>query len=131
MLTVLAAMFAISSVAQVRPPSPLPPPQPVYNPTLAAHDVEVGKFYMKRGEIDGAIARFKDALRYKPNYAEPCLLLGQAYEQKHDSASAINYYRQYLKILPIASESKKVRKRIAELQEKEKKTGDNPSQIDH
>lgn len=131
MLTVLAAMFAISSVAQVRPPSPLPPPQPVYNPTLAAHDVEVGKFYMKRGEIDGAIARFKDALRYKPNYAEPCLLLGQAYEQKHDSASAIDYYRQYLKILPNASESKKVRKRIAELQEKEKKTGDNPSQIDH
>lgn len=86
--------------------------------------MEVGKFYMKRGDLDGAIARYKDALLHKPNYAEPCLLLGQAYEQKNDAATAIRYYEQYLKILPDTSESKKVRKRIKELQEKMKK---NPS----
>lgn len=92
-----------------------------YNPVLAAHDVEVGKFYAKRGDLEGAIARYKDALLHKPNYAEPCLLLGKAYDQKNDAATAINYYQQYLKILPDTSESKKVRKRIEELQEKVKK----------
>lgn len=88
---------------------------------LAVHDVQVGEFYMKRGDTDGAIARFKDAQLHKPNYAEPCLLLGRAYEQKHDPSTAVRYYEQYLKILPNASESKKVRKRIAELQDKMKK----------
>lgn len=91
-----------------------------YSPMLAAHDVEVGKFYQKRGDLDGAIARYKDALLHKPNYAQPCLLLGQAYEQKNDAASAIHYYQQYVKILPDTSESKKLRKRIEELQEKVK-----------
>lgn len=88
---------------------------------LAVHDVEVGKFYMKRGDVDGAIARFKDAMQHKPNYAEPCLLLGEAYEKKDDPVAAISYYRQYLKILPNAPESKKVRERMGALQEKMKK----------
>jgi Tfp pilus assembly protein PilF len=105
--------------------SPTPPPAQTqtaaYNPMLAAHDVQVGEFYMKRADTDGAIARFKDALLHKPNYAEPCLLLGRAYEQKHDPSNAIRYYQQYLKILPNASESKKVRKRIAELRNEMKK----------
>lgn len=104
-------------------PAPLPPQSetPAYNPMLAAHDVKVGEFYMRRGDTDGAIARFKDALLYKPHYAEPCLLLGRAYEKKNDPATAIHYYQQYLKILPNASESRKVRKRIADLQSKMKK----------
>lgn len=88
---------------------------------LAVHDVQVGEFYLKRDDTDGAIARFKDALLHKPNYAEPCLLLGRAYERKHDPSTAIHYYQQYLKILPDASESKRVRKRIAELQNEMKK----------
>jgi outer membrane protein assembly factor BamD (BamD/ComL family) len=84
----------------------------------AVHDVEVGKFYMKRGDVNGAIARFKDAVQYKPNYAEPCLQLGQAYEKKDDPATAIDYYQRYLKILPDTPESKKVRERIAKLEQK-------------
>lgn len=76
---------------------------------------------MRRGDTDGAIARFKDALLHKPDYAEPCLLLGRAYEAKKDPATAIHYYQQYLKILPNTSESKKVRKRIIDLQTKMKK----------
>ncbi len=111
--------------------NPAPPPAQAqtaaYNPMLAVHDIEVGEFYMKRGDIDGAIARFKDAQLHKPNYAEPCLLLGRAYEEKHDLSSAINYYEQYLKILPNTSESKKIRKRIAELQDK-MKNGESASE---
>lgn len=114
---------ACVSFAQAKPAPPQSESQPSssdYNPRLAAHDIEVGKFYQKRGDLDGAIARYKDALLHKPDYAEPCLLLGQAYEQKNDAASAIRYYQQYVKILPDTSESKKLRKRIEELQEKTK-----------
>lgn len=100
---------------------PAPSAAPQYNPMRAVHDVEVGKFYMKRGDVDGAIARFKDAMQYKPNYAEPCLQLGQAYEKKNDPARAVDYYQRYLKILPDTPESKKVRERIAKLEEKLRK----------
>jgi tetratricopeptide (TPR) repeat protein len=120
----LACASAISAQTKPAPPPAQASNQtqaPAYNPKMAVHDVDVGKFYWKRGDVDGAIARYKDALRYNPNFPEPCLLLGQAYEQKHDPASAISYYQQYLKILPDGSESKKVRKRIADLQEKMKK----------
>ena len=116
----LPAAFALSlfcgiAFAQNPPPSSA---APTYNPMRAVHDVEVGKFYMKRGDVEGAIARFKDAMLYKPNYAEPCLQLGQAYEKKDDPATAIDYYQRYLKILPDTPESKKVRERIAKLEEK-------------
>lgn len=89
-----------------------------YDPVRATHDVEVGKFYMKRGDLAGAIARFKDAILYKPHYAEARLLLGEAYEKNHDPRRAIIYYKQYLEILPSTPESKKVRERIAALQDK-------------
>ncbi len=133
LLTALLALAgAAGSSAQTKPApqtqTQTPAQTPAYNPMLAAHDVEVGKYYMDRGDLDGAIARFKDALRYKPNYAEPCLLLGEAYEKRNDFTSAISYYQQYLKILPNTSESKKVRKRVADLQEKEKKEGAASSQ---
>lgn len=129
-LIALGAGCACVSLAQTKPASPQTPPQAdassssSYSPMLAAHDVEVGKFYAKRGDLDGAIARYKDALLHKPDYAEPYLLLGQAYEQKNDAAAAIRYYRQYVKILPDTSESKRLRKRIEELQEKVKKSSD-------
>lgn len=92
--------------------------EPEFNPMRAIHDVEVGKFYMKRGDLAGAIARFKDAMLYKPHYAEARLLLGQAYEKKDDPQNAISYYKQFLEILPNTPESKKVRERIAALQKK-------------
>ena len=95
-----------------------PKQEPEFNPMRAIHDVEVGKFYMKRGELTGAIARFKDAMLYKPHYAEARLLLGEAYEKKDDPQNAIIYYKQYLEILPNTPESKKVRERIAALKKK-------------
>lgn len=103
---------------QQEPQAPAQAQEQKFDPMRAAHDVNVGKFYMKRGDLGGAIARFKDALLYKPHYAEACLLLGQAYEKSNDSGRAIAYYREYVKILPNTQESSKVRKRIAALQEK-------------
>jgi hypothetical protein len=86
-----------------------------YDPFHAAQDMEVGKFYMHKGDSDAAIDRFKHAIAMKPNFAEPRLYLGELYEKKGDAAQAIRYYKEFLQILPEGPDSKKVRKRLEKL----------------
>jgi tetratricopeptide (TPR) repeat protein len=89
--------------------------QPVYDPLHAEEDVNVGTFYMHKGDLDAAIARFRHSLTLKPNFAKPRLLLGECYEKKDDNAQALRYYRQYLAILPHGPDAKRVRERVARL----------------
>jgi Flp pilus assembly protein TadD len=86
-----------------------------YNPLPAQQDVEVGMFYLHKGDVDAAIDRFLDAIQQRPNFAKPRLLLGKAYEKKHDNESAVKYYKEYLKVLPGAPDAKEVQKRIEKL----------------
>jgi len=80
--------------------------------------MEVGTFYMKKGNYDAAIDRFTDATHLQPKLARPWRLLGEAYEKKHDSGSAIEAYKKYLEIFPGAEDAAKVKKRISVLEEK-------------
>jgi hypothetical protein len=86
-----------------------------YDPFHAAQDMEVGKFYMHKGDSDAAIDRFKHAITLKPNFAEPRMLLAEIYEKKGDTAQAIRYYKEFLQILPQGPDSNKVRKRLEKL----------------
>ena len=86
-----------------------------YNPLPAQQDVEVGMFYLHKGDVDAAIDRFLDAIQRRPNFAKPRLLLGKAYEKKHDNESAVKYYKEYLKVLPGAPDAKEVQKKIDKL----------------
>ncbi len=86
-----------------------------YNPFPAEQDIEVGMFYMHKGDVDAAIDRFLDAIQQRPNFAKPRLLLGKAYEKKHDNESAVKYYKEYLQVLPGAPDAKDVRKKIEKL----------------
>jgi tetratricopeptide (TPR) repeat protein len=86
-----------------------------YNPLPAQQDIEVGMFYLHKGDVDAAIDRFLDAIQQRPNLAKPRLLLGKAYEKKHDNESAVKYYKEYLKVLPGAPDAKEVQKRIEKL----------------
>jgi tetratricopeptide (TPR) repeat protein len=86
-----------------------------YNPLPAQQDIEVGTYYLHKGDIDAAIDRFLDAIQQRPNFAKPRLLLGKAYEKKHDNESAVKYYKEYLKVLPGAPDAKEVQKRIEKL----------------
>ena len=95
--------------AQAEPPAP-------YDPFRAEKNIEIGEYYLKKKNYDAAIERFKEAIRYKPNFARPHFLLGEAYEKKGDKAEAVNYYQKYLEILPAAEDAAKVRKRIEKLQ---------------
>ena len=106
----LLALFSWSMgvFAQVNQDSP-------FDPFRAEKSLEIGEFYLKKRNYDAAIERFKESIRYKPNFALPHRLLGEAYEKKGDPAEAVKNYRKYLEILPVAQDAEKVRKRIEKL----------------
>jgi len=108
------ALSALSTLAQ-QPPQPQPPPQPppqprlespppapaeepVYDPLRAEKAIEVGRFYLKRGNLDAAIERFQDAARFKPGYAIPYRWMGLAYEKKGLKSEAVSAYKKYLEL---------------------------------
>jgi len=143
MAVTLAGLCAASAPAQAPaqdpPPAPSPqqppkknadnpvasaPDQPTWDPLRADKDMQVGKYYMKKGDIDAAIDRFEDATLAKPGYALPFLYLGDAYEKKGKKKPAVKAYQRYLDLDPKAEDADKIRKKIEKLHEeidKEKK----------
>jgi tetratricopeptide (TPR) repeat protein len=97
---------------------PEPPPQddPGKVAYLAQKDIEVGTFYLHKGDTDAAIDRFRHATETRPTLSKPYELLGEAYEKKDDKEEALKAYHQYLKIQPGAFDAKKVQRKITKLQ---------------
>jgi tetratricopeptide (TPR) repeat protein len=112
-----------SSKAASQPPAVSPPAKPpaakpdagAYDPVTAEDDIEVGTFYMHKGDIDAAISRFEDAIRARSNFAKPRLLLAEAYEKKNDKTTAVKYYKEYLQVYPKAPDAKKIQGKIDKL----------------
>lgn len=103
------------------------PPLPSFDILAAQKDIEVGTFYLKKGDYDAAIDRFTEAAKNEPKYAEPWLLLGETYEKKKDIPDAINSYQQYLRLYLHAPTRKKLEDHIAELQSKVPKAPPKPA----
>jgi tetratricopeptide (TPR) repeat protein len=100
------------------------PDQPTWDPMRADKDLEVGKYYMRKGDVDAAIDRFQDATEAKPGYAIPFRFLGEAYEKKGQKKPAVKAYQRYLDLYPHAEDGDKIRKKIEKLHQeidKEKK----------
>ena len=93
------------------------PDQPKWDPLRAEKDMEVGKYYLKRGDIDAAIDRFQDATEAKPGFAIPFRYLGEAYEKKGKKKPAVKAYQRYLDLYPHAEDGDKIRKKIEKLHE--------------
>ena len=91
------------------------PEQPQWDPLRAEKDIDVGKYYMKKGDVDAAIDRFEDATIAKPGYAIPFLYLGEAYEKKGKKKPAVKAYQRYLDLYPHAEDGDKIRKKIEKL----------------
>jgi tetratricopeptide (TPR) repeat protein len=101
------------------------PDQPKWDPLRAEKDMQVGQYYMHKGDLDAAIDRFEDATTAKPGYALPFRLLGEAQEKKGWKRQAIKSYTRYLDLYPKAEDRGKVQKKIDKLYkevEKEKKS---------
>src|SRR6267154_4947854 len=100
------------------------PDQPTWDPLRAEKDLEVGQYYMRRGDLDAAIDRFQDATTAKPGYAIPFRYLAEAQEKKGLKKQAIKSYQRYLDLYPHAEDGDKIRKKIDKLYkevEKEKR----------
>jgi tetratricopeptide (TPR) repeat protein len=128
-----------SSKQSETPPAPAPKPsgkqgkdsatqsapdQPTWNPLRAEKDLEVGEYYMKKGDVDAAIDRFQDAILAKPGYALPFRYLGEAQEKKGLKKQAIKSYQRYLDLYLHAEDAGKIKKKLEKLYkevEKEKK----------
>jgi tetratricopeptide (TPR) repeat protein len=91
------------------------PDQPTWDPLRAEKDLEVGHYYMKRGDLDAAIDRFQDATLAKPGYAIPFRYLAEAQEKKGLKRQAIKSYQRYLDLYPHAEDGDKVHKKIDKL----------------
>jgi tetratricopeptide (TPR) repeat protein len=91
------------------------PDQPAWDPLRAEKDLEVGQYYMRKGDVDAAIDRFQDATTAKPGYAIPFRYLGDAQEKKGLRKQAIASYSRYLDLYPHAEDGDKIRKKIDKL----------------
>lgn len=101
------------------------PDQPTWDPLRAEKDMQVGTYYMHKGDLDAAIDRFQDATTAKPGYALPFLRLGEAQEKKGLKRQAIKSYQRYLDLYPHAEDKEKIQKKIDKLYKdaaKEKKS---------
>jgi tetratricopeptide (TPR) repeat protein len=112
--------------APANEPEPVTPPAPTWDPLHATKSVEVGTFYLKKGDYDAAIDRFQEAARLQPGLAKPFLLLGEAYEKKGDPVSAVAAYRTYLKLYRTAPDRSRILERIAHLESKSKREAAPP-----
>jgi tetratricopeptide (TPR) repeat protein len=91
------------------------PDQPMWDPLRAEKDLEVGQYYMRKGDVDAAIDRFQDAILAKPGYAIPFRFLGEAQEKKGLRRDAIKSYTRYLDLYPRAEDKEKITKKIEKL----------------
>ena len=134
------ALFSFAAAAAVQSPQQDPakpkakpnsdnatknaPDQPIWDPLRAEKDLEVGQYYMRKGDIDAAMDRFQDAIVAKPGYAIPFRFLGEAQEKKGLKRDAIKSYSRYLDLFPHAEDKAKIEKKIEKLRaelEKNKK----------
>ena len=105
-------------------PTQSAPDQPKWDPLRAEKDLDVGKYYMRKGDYDAAIDRFQDAVDAKPGYAVPFRFLGECYEKKGKKKPAVKAYQRYLDLYPHAEDGDKIRKKIEKLnQEIDKEKG--------
>jgi tetratricopeptide (TPR) repeat protein len=80
--------------------NPVPDDGRRYYPPGAVKCVEIGNFYLRRGNYRGALSRFEEARDTDPYYAPAYLGLGKVYEKLGLKQKALDAYRKYLDALP-------------------------------
>lgn len=94
---------------------------PAMDRLAAVKDIEIGTYYMNKGNLDAAIDRLRDAAVSYPTYAEPWRLMGIAYEKKGNLGEAIKCDQEYLRLYPHAQIRKKLEAHIEDLQKKQQR----------
>jgi hypothetical protein len=86
------------------------------NPGRAKKDAEVGGFYLKNGDYQGALLRYQDALRADPTNVDAIFGLAETQQMLKKNADAARNYQMYLDILPNGPKAKQAMKALKTLQ---------------
>jgi tetratricopeptide (TPR) repeat protein len=89
-----------------------------YNPILAAQNIKVGDYYLKRKNFDAAIERYLEALQYKPDSIDAYEALGRTYEKKGDVAKAMDVYRDFIRKNPDSPKKGDFQSKLSRLEKK-------------
>jgi hypothetical protein len=92
-----------------------PGPDQVADPPRAKKDAEVGGFYLKSGDYQGALLRFKDATAADPTNVEAIFGLAETQRMLKKNAEAARNYQMYLDIVPNGPKSKQALKALKAL----------------
>jgi tetratricopeptide (TPR) repeat protein len=87
----------------------------VTNPVQAKKDAEVGGFYLKQGNYQGALLRYKDAAAADPTNVEAIFGLAETERMLKKNADAARDYQLYLDIVPNGPRSKQALKALKTL----------------
>lgn len=91
------------------------PKEYAFNPLQAQKEIQVGEFYMKKGSLAAAVARFTEATKWNPGFAQAYLKLGEAEEKFKDRKAAKEAYTKYLELAPDAKNAAEIRKKLQKL----------------
>jgi tetratricopeptide (TPR) repeat protein len=85
------------------------------DPARAKKDAEVGGFYLKSGDYQGALQRYKDATAADPTNVDAIFGLAEAQQMLKKKAEAAQNYQLYLDIVPNGPKAKQALKALKAL----------------
>jgi tetratricopeptide (TPR) repeat protein len=85
------------------------------DPVRAKKDAEVGSFYLKTGDYQGALLRYKDAAAADPTDVEAIFGLAETQRMMKKNAEAAQSYQMYLDIVPNGPRAKQALKALKAL----------------
>jgi len=102
-----------SSSSDLGDPAAAVPQEP--DPVRAKKDIDVGGFYLKKGDYNGALLRFKDATASDPTDVNAIFGLAETQRMLKNNAEAERNYQMYLEIVPNGPKAKQALKALKEL----------------
>lgn len=121
LLILLGGALAFSQ--EVEPPLPpeedetyAAPREYGFNPLQAKKELNIGRFYFKKGSYKAAALRAQEALKWDETLLEAYLVLGESRERLRDTDGARKAYKQYLELAASdAKDRREIEKRLQKL----------------
>ena len=87
----------------------------IHSPSVGKKDTQVGLFYLKTGNYQGAYDRFVEATKVDPTNADAVFGLAESARHLNHRDEAVRNYQLYLSALPDGPRAKDARKGLKEL----------------
>jgi hypothetical protein len=105
-----------SSQSSGDPDNPTGSAPQVNDPVRAKKDVDVGGFYLKNSDYQGAMLRYQDAMAVDPTNVEAIFGLAETQQMLKKNVDAARNYQLYLDIVPNGPKAKQAMKALKTLQ---------------